>query len=114
MIIMIMIYSILLKLRSIFYEREGGNKWKESINAENRDGTGGDLAREFAKLMKAAWKCQYRELIPRKFKEVLGKYVPHLAGYAQQVRAVPTECHFPRTYLRVFIYALTLHFGVID
>ena len=64
--------------------------------------------------MKAAWKCEYRELIPRKFKEVLGKYVPHLAGYAQQVRAVPTECHFPRTYLRVFIYALTLHFGVID
>ena len=70
-------------LRRIFGV-EGGGAWKDAINTSNRDGTGGELAKEFAKLMKAAWSEEYSCLKPVKFKNVLGRFVPHLAGFAQQ------------------------------
>ena len=80
------ILQCLLHLRPLrrVFGVEGGGAWKDAINASNRDGTGGELAREFAKLMKAAWSGEYSCLKPVRFKNVLGRFVPHLAGFAQQ------------------------------
>lgn len=54
------------------------------INRENILGKKGEVAEEFAVLIKALWMGQYRAINPRDFKSVIAKHHPLFAGYDQQ------------------------------
>jgi len=59
------------------------DSYRLDINRENFLGTGGNLAEEFAVLVKALWAGQYRSVTPRDFKHTVGRYNPMFSGYDQ-------------------------------
>lgn len=56
----------------------------KDINRENFMGSGGDIAEEFAALIKALWSEQYRSIAPRDFKATVARYNDLFAGCSQQ------------------------------
>eukprot|EP00929_Paragymnodinium_shiwhaense_P084474 TRINITY_DN45170_c0_g1_i1.p1 TRINITY_DN45170_c0_g1~~TRINITY_DN45170_c0_g1_i1.p1 ORF type:complete len:458 (-),score=88.25 TRINITY_DN45170_c0_g1_i1:59-1432(-) len=60
-------------------------KYQEELNGENALGTGGELAKAFARLQGHIWQGEDRVYSPSDFHKRLAKYAPHLcAGYRQQ------------------------------
>eukprot|EP00002_Diphylleia_rotans_P024552 TRINITY_DN4856_c0_g2_i1.p1 TRINITY_DN4856_c0_g2~~TRINITY_DN4856_c0_g2_i1.p1 ORF type:complete len:886 (+),score=164.79 TRINITY_DN4856_c0_g2_i1:49-2706(+) len=57
--------------------------YSKEINSKNVLGTGGELVKEFAKLMQALWDFVDRSIAPRSFKQTLGKFAPQFSGYLQ-------------------------------
>lgn len=58
--------------------------WEAAINSEAMFGTGGEVAREFAVVMRRLWSDRYLYVAPNEFKEVIGKHAKQFAGYTQQ------------------------------
>eukprot|EP01104_Vermistella_antarctica_P015714 TRINITY_DN5224_c0_g1_i1.p1 TRINITY_DN5224_c0_g1~~TRINITY_DN5224_c0_g1_i1.p1 ORF type:complete len:1284 (+),score=421.09 TRINITY_DN5224_c0_g1_i1:265-4116(+) len=54
------------------------------INEDNPIGMGGQLATEYAALVKELWAGKYRAVNPRNLKYVIGKFAQQFMGYAQQ------------------------------
>ncbi|XP_076314918.1 ubiquitin carboxyl-terminal hydrolase 8-like [Tachypleus tridentatus] len=59
-------------------------QYKRQINVENKQGTRGELAEEFAVIVTAMWTGQYRSVAPKDFKNAVGKHIPGFLGYEQQ------------------------------
>ena len=60
------------------------NAFENEINPNNRDGTGGDLAREYCSLLKEVWFGQKKSNAPYAFKKLLGRLNPDYNGFQQQ------------------------------
>ncbi|KAJ1180428.1 hypothetical protein NDU88_005649 [Pleurodeles waltl] len=60
------------------------NCYQSDINRSNVLGHKGDVAEEFAVIMKALWTGQYRYISPRDFKFTIGKINDQFAGNSQQ------------------------------
>ncbi|XP_043942308.1 ubiquitin carboxyl-terminal hydrolase 8 [Protopterus annectens] len=60
------------------------NYYLEDINRNNILGHKGEVAEEFAVIMKSLWAGQYRYISPRDFKITIGKINEQFAGYCQQ------------------------------
>ncbi|XP_035668964.1 ubiquitin carboxyl-terminal hydrolase 8-like [Branchiostoma floridae] len=58
--------------------------YKFDINRENKLGCNGEIAEEFAAIIKALWSGQYRSVAPRDFKCSVGKYNSQFANFNQQ------------------------------
>ncbi|XP_066270797.1 ubiquitin carboxyl-terminal hydrolase 8-like isoform X2 [Branchiostoma lanceolatum] len=58
--------------------------YKFDINRENKLGCNGEVAEEFAAVIKALWSGQYRSIAPRDFKCSVGKYNSQFANFNQQ------------------------------
>ncbi|XP_048242717.1 ubiquitin carboxyl-terminal hydrolase 8-like [Haliotis rufescens] len=54
------------------------------INRESSEGMHGEMVDDYAIVLKALWKGQYRCITPRDLKNTVGKYNPMFAGYQQQ------------------------------
>ncbi|XP_078667182.1 ubiquitin carboxyl-terminal hydrolase 8-like isoform X1 [Branchiostoma floridae x Branchiostoma belcheri] len=68
-------------LLSEYFLRE---TYKFDINRENKLGCNGEIAEEFAAVIKALWSGQYRSIAPRDFKCSVGKYNSQFANFNQQ------------------------------
>ncbi|CAD6194203.1 unnamed protein product [Caenorhabditis auriculariae] len=60
------------------------NKYEQDLNRENPLGTHGELAEAFGHLVKHIWSGNYRSVVPRRVKNVIGAFAPRFSGYAQQ------------------------------
>ncbi|XP_074661090.1 ubiquitin carboxyl-terminal hydrolase 8-like isoform X2 [Tubulanus polymorphus] len=58
--------------------------YSQHINRENILGCQGELAKEFATVVKALWSGKYSHFSPRDFKSIVGKHKSVFAGYQQQ------------------------------
>eukprot|EP01087_Luapelamoeba_hula_P004534 TRINITY_DN1447_c0_g2_i5.p1 TRINITY_DN1447_c0_g2~~TRINITY_DN1447_c0_g2_i5.p1 ORF type:complete len:925 (+),score=112.97 TRINITY_DN1447_c0_g2_i5:99-2873(+) len=54
------------------------------INQSNPMSTKGALAKQFGQLMKQLWGGKYTIIVPRDFKNTLGRFAPQFLGYQQQ------------------------------
>ena len=59
-------------------------KFKNDINKSNKEGTKGDLAKEWYELLKEYWKSKKSKGDPSDLKKVIGKKVKIFKGYNQQ------------------------------
>ncbi len=59
------------------------NKYKNDINADNPLGMKGEIAEEFASLVKELWDGAHSSVAPRNFKWKLERFAPQFAGYQQ-------------------------------
>jgi hypothetical protein len=60
------------------------NRFMQELNRSSRMGCKGELAEEFAELIRAMNTQQYRHLSPRMFKDLLSRFAPQFAGSQQQ------------------------------
>lgn len=60
------------------------NQYRPHINRENTQGTRGEVAEEFAVVIKALWNGQYKSVSPTDFKSTVSRYLPMCVGYEQQ------------------------------
>ena len=60
------------------------NRYIDELNRQNPMGCRGELAEEFAELVRAMSRKQYRHVSPRLFKELLSDHAPQFAGTQQQ------------------------------
>lgn len=60
------------------------NAFENEINFNNRDGTGGDLSREYSTLLKELWFGQNKSNAPYAFKKLLGRLNSDYSGFQQQ------------------------------
>lgn len=60
------------------------NRYIDELNRQNPMGCRGELAEEFAELIRAMSRKQYRHISPRLFKELLSGHAPQFAGTQQQ------------------------------
>lgn len=58
-------------------------KYKADVNIDNPLGTKGELAEEYAKLVKELWSGTHSAIAPREFKWKLERFAPQFAGYQQ-------------------------------
>jgi ubiquitin C-terminal hydrolase len=58
-------------------------KYKTDINKKNPLGTGGQMAEEYAKLLKRMWSGKYSSVAPSEFKWIVGRFAPQFSGYNQ-------------------------------
>ncbi|KAG8192284.1 hypothetical protein JTE90_002109 [Oedothorax gibbosus] len=58
--------------------------YEEDINRDNKHGTGGEVAEEFAVVIKALWMGQYKSFSPKDFKNTVGKCLAVCIGNEQQ------------------------------
>ena len=47
-------------------------------------GNGGEVARNWAELMKAMWSGKYKVVVPIDFKKTIGQFAPRFMGFQQQ------------------------------
>ncbi|KYQ93108.1 peptidase C19 family protein [Tieghemostelium lacteum] len=59
------------------------NKFEDDLNKTNPLGCNGELAQEYANLIKQIWKGDHTSVAPRGFKEQIEKFAPQFAGYHQ-------------------------------
>lgn len=59
-------------------------RYEEEINEENPIGRQGNLAREYATVLRNLWKAEEKSYAPRGLKFQVGQYAPQFHGYAQQ------------------------------
>ncbi|KAI0209936.1 Ubiquitin carboxyl-terminal hydrolase 8 [Lamellibrachia satsuma] len=60
------------------------DRYCQDINKDNILGKGGEIAEEYAVLVKALWSGQYRSIAPRDFKAIVSRHHELFAGYDQQ------------------------------
>jgi len=60
------------------------DKYVAEINKDNPLGNGGEVARNWAELMKAMWSGKYRVVVPIDFKKTIGQFAPRFMGFQQQ------------------------------
>lgn len=60
------------------------DKYIAEINKENPLGNGGEVARNWAELMKAMWSGKYKVVVPIDFKKTIGQFAPRFMGFQQQ------------------------------
>ena len=56
----------------------------EDINDENPLGMRGEIARSFGELIKSMCSGRYAFVVPRNFKQAVGRFAPQFSGYQQQ------------------------------
>jgi len=60
------------------------DNYVEDINEENPLGMKGEIARSFGELIKGMWSGRYSFVVPRNFKQAVGRFAPQFSGYQQQ------------------------------
>ncbi|KAL5013386.1 hypothetical protein ScPMuIL_007656 [Solemya velum] len=59
------------------------DRWVKEVNEENPLGMRGEIARNFAELIKIMWSGKYSFTVPRNFKVSVGRLAPQFSGYQQ-------------------------------
>ncbi|GIY78168.1 ubiquitin carboxyl-terminal hydrolase 8 [Caerostris darwini] len=60
------------------------SQYMEDINRDNKSGTGGEVAEEFAVVIRALWMGQYKSFYPKDFKNTVSRCLAVLIGNEQQ------------------------------
>jgi len=60
------------------------DNYEEDVNEDNPLGMKGEIARSFGQLIKDMWSGQNKHVVPRNFKQVIGRFANHFSGYQQQ------------------------------
>ncbi|TKR64153.1 hypothetical protein L596_024735 [Steinernema carpocapsae] len=60
------------------------NEYKSHLNTTNKLGMQGQLAAAYGDLMHQMWSGRHSSVIPRNFKNLIGRFEPRFSGYQQQ------------------------------
>ncbi|RWS31583.1 ubiquitin carboxyl-terminal hydrolase 8-like protein [Leptotrombidium deliense] len=59
-------------------------RYLQDLNKHSKFGSRGEIAEEFAVLVRQMWTCQYKSLSPKDFKSAVGSHLPVFVGCDQQ------------------------------